>query len=244
MASFLDDQAGAVQVGKFGQNLDIDTTTDPEDVWSYGGLIPFPSTGAVTTIVSDSTDDDNGGIGANTVIVDGIQSDGYRLMETVTLNGTSAVTLSNQFRHVNRAYAVASGSNKTNVGTIQIKHGATVIGEIPSALGQTMTSGYVLPADWKDGGYLEQLYINIGKNTGNVITEANFKIMPDGESWRTLFPITLNSARDQLQFIKTYYTPLHFAPLTCFRWEVTSVDANNTAAQAGFDLVLHGKSTE
>lgn len=239
--TLIDSSYGELQIAKFGQNADIDTAA-AEDVWSVGGLIPFPSAAAVTTIVSSSTADDDGGTGANTVYIDGIDNNGYFLSETVTMNGISAVTLTNQFRHVNRMYAVVSGSGLTNAGIIQVKHGSTVLCEIPASVGQSQTTGYVLPANWQQGR-LEQIYINVNKTVANTIVSAQFMIKPDGGSWRNVYPITLSTTRNQVEHRETYKTPLTFAPLTAFRWHVASVSANDTAVEAGLDIVGFGLST-
>lgn len=48
---------GVSVVNKFGENSDIDTTTDPEDIWSGGGINTQPTADRIHAIVSSSTAD-------------------------------------------------------------------------------------------------------------------------------------------------------------------------------------------
>ena len=134
---------------KFGYNPAITTATDPEDVWDAGGVYPWPTAAAATNIVSTDADDTDGGSGARTVWVQGLDSDGMLIDETVTLNGTSQVNLTQQFYRVFRARVVLSGATGTNEGDIQIRHNTTALAQISQGYGQTLMAIYTVPANYR-----------------------------------------------------------------------------------------------
>ena len=55
----------------FGHNPDVDTGTDPEDVWETGGNMTLFSSEFLVDIVSTSTADDVGSTGALTIQIFG-----------------------------------------------------------------------------------------------------------------------------------------------------------------------------
>lgn len=65
---------GYTHLRKFGRNTEIDTATDPEDVWGGGGLYTGFPTGAADTvdIVSASADDTAAGSGTQTLLIKGL----------------------------------------------------------------------------------------------------------------------------------------------------------------------------
>jgi hypothetical protein len=71
---------GLEHVNKFGRNPDIDTATDPEDIWDAGGLWVPPTAARVHNIASSSAND------AGTLVSSGTATDG----STTTLIDTSA----------------------------------------------------------------------------------------------------------------------------------------------------------
>lgn len=136
-----------------GENTDIDTATTPEDVISQGGLQYYPAVGAETTIVSSSAEDTlTTGTGAWYVTVTGLLDGWIEASETVEMNGTNAVTLTNQFKRINKMEIGQCGSNNLNVGTIQAKHGANVLSEIQFQHGVSQNAVYTVPAGYT--GYI------------------------------------------------------------------------------------------
>jgi hypothetical protein len=116
---------GLSSITKFGSNLDIDTNSDPETIWSTGGLYQFPSSAGQISIVSSSSDDTSTGTGARTVLVQGLDENYNEVEETFTLNGVSAVTSSSSsWIRAHRAKVLSAGTGEVNAGTITITHGA------------------------------------------------------------------------------------------------------------------------
>ena len=65
-----------------------------ETIWSVGGTYTFPSTATALTVVSSSANDDGNpvGTGARTVTIEGLDANYLPVSETVTMNGTTDVT--------------------------------------------------------------------------------------------------------------------------------------------------------
>lgn len=238
---------GGIWVHKFGYNWDVDTATDPEDCWSAGGTYPFPSAAAATTIISDSAEDDPdkggavAGTGAFTVKVFGTDTNGAALSETVSLNGTAAVTLAGEYLRVFRAYVVTSGTGASNAGTILVKHGATVIAQIPKAAtsppgggGQTEMAIYTIPTDYAYA-YLTSWKVRSGDISKNTNVTCLLETNENGAGWRT----RAVGAFSQVQKGDGDDWPLgmRLAPQTDIRIRVQIVSADNTAVVGRFDLV-------
>lgn len=131
----------------YGRNSSCDALAE-ESIWEGGGKYVFP-TNTTTTIISNSANDASGGTGCNQVYVTGLNSNYDQISETVTMNGTSGVDLSNNFFRVNSMECTLSGSLKTNEGTIQLKQGSTEIDRMPAEYGIGSQAIYTVPAGYK-----------------------------------------------------------------------------------------------
>jgi len=110
-----------VGINKFGSNRDIDLTTDPETIWSAGGLYVFPSSADTLKIISNDADDNGTGTtGALTIKVQGLDTNYDTIEEDFTLNGQTAVTGIKEFLRVYRAFVTSAGSSEYNEGVITI----------------------------------------------------------------------------------------------------------------------------
>jgi len=158
---------GSTLWNKFGYNDDVDSAA-AETVWSVGGLYSPPTTAYTLSIVSTSTDDDGdpAGIGANSVVVYGIDENRVDFVETVTLNGQTPVTTTNSCLGVNRMAVALAGSSQTNVGTItvtQTTDGRTMA-HMPAGEGTTQQCIYHTPVNTL--GVAEELILNVRKLSG------------------------------------------------------------------------------
>lgn len=134
---------------KFGRNPDVDTGTDPEDIWNTGGTFtPFPDD-STCEIVSASGDDAAAGTGARTATVYGVDSSFARISETVTLNGATEVDLTNSYRVVHRVVVATAGSGLTNAGaiTVQTKTNDVAMLTLGADNGQSETAVFAIAAD-------------------------------------------------------------------------------------------------
>lgn len=147
-----------------GENGDVDTGTIPETIWDNGGgLYAFPTAQTVATLVSASASDTLGGIGANYVLLEGLNSDYEEISEVVTLNGVTPVNSVNQYFRINFARVVYSGSNKKNVGDITITVDAKTVKHIMAGESIDHTGVFTVPVNHRL--FLTATSFNINRGT-------------------------------------------------------------------------------
>lgn len=115
-----------------GTNVDIDTGTQPEDVWSgtvlgvLNGydhkLIPFMSSATSVEIVSDSANDTAAGSGMRTVVVGYLDATYTAKTVVLTLNGTTPVAFPETVMAINLLTKGTSGTFRgANAGNVSIR---------------------------------------------------------------------------------------------------------------------------
>ena len=138
----------------FGRNGDIDTGSDPEDVWGGGGLYTGHSTLAADTvkIVSSSAVDSAGGAGCREVTIYGLASLDAReeTSEAIALDGTDTVLSSGTWYRIYRAECSSNGTSASgpNVGTISVRsqdNWATVFATISPGAGKSHQAVFTVP---------------------------------------------------------------------------------------------------
>lgn len=247
VADFLIDVAnglipGYSVVSKFGRNPDIDLGA-AEDIWTVGGIRTWLSAAATLEAISTSINDTSGGSGAQIITVQGLDGSFLEVEEDITMNGTSATSAtSNSFIRVNRAFVKQVGTYRgNNEGdiTIRISGGGATQTNILTAIGQTEQTHYTIPAN-KDA-LLMMMYTSVDSTrtatpTLYQIPGADDVSAPYVGALRKVFGLTaLNVDEDH----KYEAYPKLTGPTDIF-WRAT-VSANNTAVEAGFDLLLMDK---
>jgi len=231
---------GHSSINKFGHNPAVATTG--EDVWSGGGTYAFyPDTARVMEIVSDSAADADAGTGAWTVMLYGLDSNWLEINETVTLDGTTPVLLTNRYIRMYRAVVMTAGSYEINKGDIAIRDTSdTPIGAyIAADDGQTQQAIYTVPAG--KSAYFIKGYVAVQNDDKNGNDAAfKWKARPnnggDG-AWQTKGHIALiNIGSSWWQY--RYGIPAGALPektdikIECYETSATS------GATGGFDLIL------
>lgn len=152
---------------KWGYNPDIDGAV-VETVWSSGGLLVSLPSAETLAVVSTSTDDDGdpAGIGAQSVVITGIDANYDPQVEVVTMNGTTTVTTAGTWLGVNRVAVYLAGTSQGNVGDINIDAttAATRQAQIPAGEGTTQQALAFCPADHTL--LMDWMYVNAGKDGG------------------------------------------------------------------------------
>lgn len=213
----------------FGYNPDIDTSE--ESVWPDGGVIPHPTVASVLAIVSSSANDTAAGTGARTVYIEGVDGDYNFVSETVTLNGTTNVSTTEEFLYVNSMYVVTAGSNGANAGEITAKVSTTLYDLIAVGYNNSTTAHYCVPAGYT--GYMVAGIITAGQASGSTSVTAYLKQHgPDGLV-RVGAVSTLNNGSIQYDFDPPYVIPAK----NCVGATAIGSAANNSVS-AFFNIIL------
>lgn len=210
-------------VHKFGANFDIDQATDPESVWTGGGLYPWASLASAQTIYCISTSASDTG----TLTVEGLDANYNEQSETVTLTGTSAVTTTNTFLRVFRMTYGDGG----NVGTVtaRVTSGTgTVVAQIDAAYAQTLMAVYTVPAGHT--GYIVAIDATIDSNKNCQMLMYHRLV---GKPFRIA-----HIAEATGHYRYDYHAPLRIPEKTDIDIRIDDVSGNDSRVTANFDIVL------
>ena len=214
-------------IHKFGANFDVDNNSEPETVWTGGGLYPWSALSVAKTLYVLSDDSDEEG----TVEVQGLDENYNVVTETVTLNGSTAVTTSNTFLRVYRMIYTDAGGGNVGVITARVDSpSGTVVAQIDVGLSQTLMCVYTVPAGYT--AYMMAGDFSVQKNKDAQVlmmqrpfNTNNFRIAHMAEvyerAYRYDFPI-----------------PLPLPEKTDFEVRVDNVETNNTRVTSNFTMVL------
>jgi hypothetical protein len=232
---FKREQAAVDTFRKFGYNSDIDTITDPEDIWDYGGLYTFPSDSGETIYVSSSNTGD-----VSSFVVQGLDTNFNTKIETVTLNGQNSVevgTFSRVFRAFNDSsndlngdvYAYTTGTVSAGVP----QTASTVKAQVLSGFQQTQMAIYTVPADHK--GFVCDIACSAPRLANQTIAiEMHLDTRKYGKIFRSQLVFGVNDSLYQDQL----FSPIELPPKTDIRLRAQQVYASNTPVAASFDMYL------
>lgn len=227
--------AGESVVRKFGRNSDIDTGAT-ETIWANGGTYTFPAAAQTLDVVSSSGNDTSAGTGARTIELFGLDGSYDEVSETVTLNGTSAVTTSNTYLRFNRGIVRTAGSGGQNAGTITIDQttSGTVVAGISPGINQTQLGVYTVPNNTT--AYM--MGVNVGAMKGSSSgVDVDMFVRPVGEVFQ--LKGTYGAHTTAGGSVNPFTVPIVLAEHTDVRFDGT-VTANNTQVFVEFPMVLIG----
>ena len=175
----LEDDPQIFRVVKFGHNEDVDAAAN-EDIWAWGGSsggdpeMIYPTVAETLTVVSTSTADDDGGTGANAILINCIQSDGTETLLTVTMDGTTPVITTQTCLFVNRIQVIGSGSGQKNAGDIKVSNttSGNVLGWVETGISVTHQLLYRVPSDCRC--HINNIYITANKLSGGGVPRVIF----------------------------------------------------------------------
>ncbi len=232
---------GHSAVKQNGDNPDIDTTSDPEDVWDAGGLFPYQSAATLLEVSSDSSDDDGSpaGIGMHNVRIFGLDGSFNLIQETLTLNGTTVVPTVNTYLRIYAMEGQNSGSASSNVGTIilQVTGGGDIQAQISPDFGRSLMALYTIPAG--KTGFLLSVFAGMFDATANASIRVQIitRKMVVNPIWIVGGEVSpANSGSSFLE--RDNQLPAIFIEKTDIRVTTREVTANNTRVQAGFEILL------
>ena len=222
---------------KFGYNPDVNGTE--ETVWEHGGNYPWLASAVTMFVSSSSANDANGGTGANTIKIQGLDEDYNEIEEIVALNGQTQVTTQLSYLRVYRAFVTLAGSSGTSGGTIYIAASGSAAG-VPTgtvyadlSLGnQTHIAAYTVPAGYTL--YLNDINFTAALSQAQKTATCNFVSRDFGSNvFRTRFINVLQSN----QLITKFEYPQPYAEKTDLECRVSTNSTNNPIA-ASFQGVL------
>lgn len=170
---------------RIGKNRDVDTGGE-EDVWSVGGNMNWQTSAQSVEVVSSDVDDvATTGTGCRTLRVSGLGSTFNALTETVNMNGTTAVALSNSYRYIDKTEILTTGSSETNEGdiTVRIASAGATLAQMPAGYGQCWHASYVVPAA-KTAYLIGWTATMLQATTGSI--ELRLMSSEDGVGWKTI----------------------------------------------------------
>lgn len=145
------DFTGYSNVSKFGYNAAV-TSVAYESIWEGSNAYPWQTVADQLEVLSSSANDTSAGTGARTVELEGLDSSWNLLTETLTMNGTTAVTTTASFLRIFRARVVTAGTSLRNEGDITIRDQDTsttralITNGPTSSFGQSLMAVYTIPA--------------------------------------------------------------------------------------------------
>ena len=227
-------------VHKFGHNLDVDTTTDPETVWSAGGLYTFDTNASPLRIVSNDINDRQGDTGARKIKIQGLDANYGLIEDEVFLNGQNTVVSNKNFLRVNRAFVTEAGSSELNEGVITINNGGNTLtlAQIPEKHGQTQMAIYTIPRNYK--AYLTSFSASMSKATPSTAIVLEMIFRKDGVK-RVKQNISIDTT-GSTSFVKEFKMPLPIEEKTDVYVNAKEVSQNNSGVFSNFALVLVDQS--
>jgi len=220
---------------KFGYNSDIDTTTDPEDIWDYGGQYTFGSDSGETIRVSSNNTGD-----ADSFTIQGLDENFLNKSVTLNLSGQTPVTVGT-FSRVFRAFNAGSTDLNGNVysyGTGTVTTGtpqsaSMIRSMVKPTYQQTQMAIYTVPANYN--AYICDITCSAPKLANQTVAvEMHLDVREFGKAFRTQLVLGVNDS---------LYQDVLFAPITIpgksdVRLRAQQVYASDTPVAASFDLFL------
>ena len=231
---------GNATVNKFGYNPDIDTSGGDEIIASFGGALDvnfsIMTTADTIDFVSTSASDTSAGVGAQSLIVTGIDENYLSVTEILTMNGTTAVTTVNNYLGLNRVVVYNSGTSRTNVGTITGTDTGASFGtqaEIP--IGNSVTQQCIYHTQINHSLLADWVFLNGLKISGGSSPRLRFKAFSYSRVTNTIYQVFRH---DQDTAVENTLTMNPSQPFLIGGREVLfftcSTTSNNTEVDARF----------
>lgn len=226
---------GYSNVSKFGYNPTVGLNTF-ESIWQGSNAYPWMSSADYLQVLSSSANDTSAGTGARTVELQGLDSNWNVQTETVSMNGTTAVTTTNQFLRIFRARVVTGGTSLRNEGDITIRDQSTsttralITDGATNGMGQSLMAIYTVPAG--KTAYVVNINFSSAKDQ-----EQEYRLMARDNT-------VANAAWNVKEFMTGRGGFSDFIKRAINKYtEKTDLDlqvisSSNSAAAGGFELIL------
>lgn len=156
-------------VNIYGYQTAVSTTFIP--IWENATAYTYPSTATQMHLIGTDSD-------TASVLINGLDANYNSISETLTLNGTSAVTTANSYLRIN-SMQVTSGNPAAAV-TLKDLTNTTIYAQINAGVGRTQAGIYTVPAGYTY--YLQRvnLYSSLNGNNNKFVTYQNRTISSSG----------------------------------------------------------------
>lgn len=198
-------------------------------IWS-GGAFTWRTTPTAAEIISASANDTAAGSGARTVFISGVGTSYAAVSETVTLNGTSAVALANQYIHVNVVRVATAGTGLTNAGniTVRVASAGATMNTILAGASASQTSMFMTAAN--------QVYLSLNQvlsttSNANVIATMTQEFFSPGGILTRDNNFYINAGGSN-PFVLPQDIPLIVPEKTGFGWRMSAVDSGTPTITA------------
>lgn len=214
---------------KDGLNLDIDTASVPEDIWTNGSAYTgFVTTAAAAELVVAGAD--TGRVYYSYMATD---TDLDYTFASREITGVGTYSLGHNIWRCNFMYFVAS-TNVFNVGLMTIRHTATpanVFVTIEPGYSQSYCSAYTVP--YNSSIYIDRISGTVRGSTSGTL-DGFFYYKPYGESPRLRFPF-------ELQFGSLYFDDIDYLIKIPSRTDIMpriiTSSANNLSAKISYRVI-------
>ena len=224
-------------VNKIGDNPDIDTGTDPEDMWDYGGTYVFSSTANIQQISSSDNSD------TQELTVIGLNASWAELIQTAELTGTAGASLETPLIRVYMAYNSDStdlvGDVYVSTASAVLTAGVPVSTEVRAMIragnNQTFMNIYTVPAG--KNAYFINGYVAMADANRAGAAVVSWRIRQFGGVFRKHHKVAIFE-QGSSWFVHQYGIPPKIPEKTDIKCTIEEVTEDNTAIDGSFSLYL------
>lgn len=149
----------------FGFDDDLDTGDGTVALWSAKvAFTPMAAAGTLD-VVSSSANDADGGTGARTILIQGVDANG-EVSETLTMTGITPAVTVNNYTGVNKVTVATAGSSQANEGSITIT--ATTGGSTQAyiSIGTSITQQLIFHVPSDKDAYIKGFIFDAAQTSG------------------------------------------------------------------------------
>lgn len=166
--------------------------------WYGTGAYPWIPSARTLEIVSTDANDTLAGTGIQKVSVNGLDANYNSITETVSMNGTTAVPLVNQYLRINRMINIQAGSSNVNVGTINLRDAGAgpVRAIIPVApgvggIGIISQAAFTVPAGFTL--IVQSVLLSILRGNGSQVNNITMRNFTRSAAGALILPLALST---------------------------------------------------
>jgi len=171
----------------FGQNLDVDTGTDPEDAWFDSVYVWLDASGAILRASSSVSTD------TATIKVTGLSTAGNIVSENFSVTGVTPDTGAVTFWRVNSVENTSSTATTGNIAIYEAtadtttgipNNSSNIKGYIAAGQEKSHHGFYTVPVDY-DAAYIDFIEIQSASTTA----ECEIWVRPSGGIWKNILSV-------------------------------------------------------